>query len=262
MLVAGALVLASAIRAQDAGSESAAAEQDLFRLTNQARAQAGVPQLEWNEWLAQAARKHAAETARRGQLSHQFPGEPGMRDRIAATGLRFNASAENVAFGPSAAEIQDDWMHSPPHRANLLDGKYNAVGIAVVRQGNTMYAVSDFAHTVPAQSAGDVEDEVANAINRARAKQKLPPLARRSDPQLRAYACQMAKDGRVNANGLLGHNGITATFAFTDSDPSKFGSHFQDARKLSGYRAFGVGACFGRNPNYPEGTNWIAVAFY
>ncbi len=83
------MALCAAAWPQDAGSESAAAEQELFRMTNRDRAEAGLPELEWNEWLAQAARKHAAEMARRGRLSHQFPGEPGLRDRIAATSIRF-----------------------------------------------------------------------------------------------------------------------------------------------------------------------------
>ena len=189
---------------QGAGSESAAAEQELFRMTNRDRAEAGVPGLKWNEWLAQAARKHAAEMARRGQLSHQFPGEPGLRDRIAATSLRFNASAENIAFGPTPAGINDDWMLSPGHRANILDPNYNAIGVAVVRNGDELYAVADFAHSVPALSASDLEGAVAAAVNQARAHQKLPPLARRQDPELRRYACEMARNNRVNANAILG----------------------------------------------------------
>ncbi len=247
---------------QDAGSESAAAEQELFRMINRTRAEAGVPELQWNEWLAQAARQHAAEMARRGQLSHQFPGEPGLRDRIAATNLRFNASAENVAFGPATAEINDDWMHSPGHRANILDVKYNAIGVAVARSGNELYAVTDFAHSVPVLSASDLEDAVATAINQARAQKKLSPLARRQDPELRRCACEMAKNNRVNASALLGRPNVSASLAFTDADPANFGSHFRNVANIATSKAFAVGACFARSGAYAEGTNWIVVAFY
>ena len=252
----------SAALAQDAGSESAGAEQELFRMINQDRVRQGVPELQWNEWLAQAARKHAAEMARRGQLSHQFNGEPGLRDRIAATSLRFNASAEDVAFGPTAGGINDDWMHSPGHRANILDPKYNAIGIAVARNGNALYAVADFAHSVPELSASDVEGAVASAINQVRTKRKLPLLPRRQDPELRRYACEMAKNNRVNANGILGRPGVSAGLAFTDADPAKFSSHLGDVANVITSKAFEVGACFARSGTYPEGTNWIVVAFY
>jgi len=256
------LALSAMAGPQNAGSESAAAEQELFRMINRDRAKAGVPGLKWNEWLAQAARKHAAEMARRGQLLHQFPGEPGLRDRIAATSIRFNASAENIALGPTAAGINDDWMLSPGHRANILEPRYNAIGVAVVRNSDELYAVTDFAHSVPALSASDLEGAVATAVNQARAHQKLPPLARRQDPELRRYACEMAKNNRVNANAILGRPNVSASLAFTDVDPANFGSHFCNVANIATARAFAVGACFARTDTYPEGTSWVVVAFY
>jgi len=251
-----------AVFAQGGVSESAAAEQELFRMINRDRTAAGVPELEWNEWLAQAARKHAEEMARRGQLSHQFPGEPGMRDRIAATALRFDASGENVAVGLTTTEINDDWMHSPGHRANMLDPKYNAVGVAVVRSGERLYAVTDFAHSLPALSASDLEDAVATAVNQVRTQKKLPALVRQQDPELRRYACEMARNDHLDTNALLGRPNVSASLAFTDPDPANFGSHFRNLANVATSRAFAIGACSARSATYPEGTNWVVVAFY
>lgn len=231
-------------------------------MINHDREQQGVSGLQWNEWLALAARKHAEEMARRGQLSHRFPGEPGLLDRIAATRLHFDAAAENVAFGSTAAEINDGWMHSPGHRANILEAKYNAIGLAMVRSGNALYAVADFAHSVPTLSSSDLEDAVATAINQVRAQRKLPALPRRQDLELRRYACQMAKTNRVNADALLSRPGVNASFAFTDADPANFGSHLRDVANVETSNAFAVGACFARSSRYPEGTNWIVVTFY
>jgi hypothetical protein len=191
-----------------------------------------------------------------------FPGEPSVRDRIAATQLRFNAEAENVAFGPTTAELNDGWMQSPPHRENMLNAKYNAIGVAIVRAGEELYAVADFAHTVPGQSASEVEDEVGAAINQVRSRAHLSALSRRQDSDLRSYACDMAKNNRVSPGGLLKHPDVISSLAFTDTDPANFGSHVRNAGKVAGYRAFSVGACFGRNSAYPEGTNYIAVVFY
>jgi len=247
---------------QDLGSQSAAAEQELFRMINGDRAAAGLPELEWNEWLAQAARKHTIEMAHRGQLSHQFPGEPDMRDRIAATSLRFDASAENVALGPTTAEINDGWMRSPGHRANILGRKYNAIGVAVVRRGDQLYAVTDFAHSVPSLSASDLENAVATAINQARRQRTLSALPRRQDPELRRYACDMARNNRVDANAILRRPDVSASLAFTDADPTSFGPRFRKLENIETSKAFAVGACFARSSTYPEGTNWVVVAFY
>ena len=256
------LVCAAVGFAEGASSESAAAEQELFRMINHERAQAGVAELQWNEWLAQAARKHAEEMARRGQLSHQFTGEPGLRERIAATKLRFNASAENVAFGPTPAGITDDWMHSPGHRANILDGQYNAIGVAVARRGDELYAVTDFAHSVPSLSAPELEDAITVAITQARKARSLPTLPRRQDPTLRQFACEMAKNDRLDTSAILGRGNISASLAFTDPDPAKFGSHFREVANVVTSKAFAVGACFARSDTYVEGTNWVVVAFY
>ena len=231
-------------------------------MINRDRSEARLPELEWNEWLAQAARTHAAEMAHRRRLSHQFEGEPGMRDRIAATPLRFDASAENVALGLTTPEINDDWMHSAGHRANILDPKYNAIGIAVVRSGDRLYAVTDFAHAVPALSASDLEEAVATAINQVRMRKKQPPLVRQQDPELRRYACAMARDDRVSANALLGQPNVSASLAFTDPDPANFGSHFRNVANVATARSYAVGACSARSATYPEGTNWVVVAFY
>jgi len=261
-VIAGLVTLALAGTAWPQSSESAAAEQQLFRMINRDRAQAGLPELQWNEWLAQAARQHAEGMASRDQLSHQFPGEPGMRDRIAATPLRFNASGENVASGPTVSGINEEWMHSAGHRANILDPKYNAIGVAVARGIAGFYAVTDFAHALPALSVSDLEDAVATAIDQTTRQKKLPRLARQQDPELRRFACEMASQDRVNANALLRRPNVSASLAFTDPDAANFGAHFRNLANLAASKAFAVGACFARSATYPEGTNWVAVAFY
>ena len=71
-----------------------------------------------------------------------------MGARVHQTGAKFVALAENVAFGPSAADLHDQWMKSPPHRANLLDPKLNALGVAVEERNGRLFAVQDFSQAV------------------------------------------------------------------------------------------------------------------
>jgi len=119
-------------------------EQILFQSANRERAARGLPPLAWSAALAEAARQHALRLARQNTLSHQLPGEPDLAGRAARTGARFSTIAENVAEGPSAVSLHEQWMKSPPHRANLLDPQLSSVGIAVAKRNGTLFAVEDF----------------------------------------------------------------------------------------------------------------------
>jgi uncharacterized protein YkwD len=145
-------------------AQSSVAAQTLFKSANHDRAAAGLSPLKWDSALADAAHRHALKMAQRNQLSHQFPGEPPMQDRAKQAGARFSLVAENVAQGPTAEGIHQQWMHSPPHRANLLDPQLNAIGISVVQSGNTLFAVEDFATTVPTASLTEQERQVASEL--------------------------------------------------------------------------------------------------
>jgi uncharacterized protein YkwD len=127
-----AVVLSANLIVVHAQPQTASAERALFDAANRERAAQGLAQLRWDGALANAARDHALLMAQRGTLSHQFAGEPALQDRARVAGARFTEIAENVAEGPAADAIHAGWMHSPPHRANLLDPGLTAIGIAVV----------------------------------------------------------------------------------------------------------------------------------
>lgn len=145
-------------------AQSSVASQTLFTSANQARAAAGLRPLKWDDALAKAAHQHALKMAQMNQLSHQFPGEPPMQDRAKQAGASFSLIAENIAQGPTPGGIHQQWMHSAPHRANLLDPQLNAIGIAVVQSGNTLFAVQDFAASVPIASLNEQERQVASEL--------------------------------------------------------------------------------------------------
>src|SRR5579871_6176912 len=120
------------------------AEQQIFTQLNQARIEDGLPALEWNDQAARAARLHTQTLLENGKLSHQFPGEPTVPERIGATGVRFTFSAENVARTEYLEDVHPALMGSPGHRANILSPKYNAVGIGVVEKDHRIYVTQDF----------------------------------------------------------------------------------------------------------------------
>ena len=145
------------------GANSAA--QSLFQLTNQHRAEHGLPPLAWDAALARAARGHADRMSREpGDSQHQYPGEADLITRVVQAGAHFSKVSENIAAGPSAAEIDRAWMTSPVHRANILDPQLNALGVSVVEVRGTLYAVEDFGHGNPVLGREDVERRAQQAL--------------------------------------------------------------------------------------------------
>jgi hypothetical protein len=143
-------------RAQESGPA-----QTLFQSANKARAAQGLAPLKWSAVLATAARQHALRMAAQNTLSHQLSGEPGMAARASQAGARFSSLAENVAEGPSAESIHQQWMNSPPHRANLLDAQLDSVGIVVAERHGILFAVEDFSLAAATLSVEEQEAIVA-----------------------------------------------------------------------------------------------------
>ncbi|MGI8754564.1 MAG: CAP domain-containing protein [Acidimicrobiales bacterium] len=61
--------------------------------------------------------------------------------------VRWCSIGENVGYGPSIPAIENAFMNSAGHRANILDSKWNGVGVGVAYSGNTVYTVQVFIKT-------------------------------------------------------------------------------------------------------------------
>ena len=165
VLLALAVTSTSHASASASRPQAGTPESQLLEAANRDRAAASLRPLQWDMSLAAAARQHAQRMAQANTLSHQFPGEPPMQQRATQAGARFSMIAENIAEGPSAAYLHQQWMNSAPHRANLLDPELNAVGIAVVQSGGTLFAVEDFSTAVPTLNLDAQELQVAAQLS-------------------------------------------------------------------------------------------------
>jgi len=121
-----------------------AAEQQLFQAINRDRAANGLPPLKWDEALANAARQHAEAMAAQKAISHTLPGELSLPSRVTRAGARFSWLSENIAAGPNAENISEQWMQSPNHRANLLDADMDTIGAGAAERNGVVFAVADF----------------------------------------------------------------------------------------------------------------------
>lgn len=148
-----------------------AESQQLVALANQARAQAGAPALKWDPALAQAALRHTRRmVSEGGAIQHDYPGELVLSERAGLSGAHFNLIEENIAVGPSSAEIHDAWMHSKLHRENMLNPEVNRIGIAVIARRGVLYATADFTRAVEAYSPAQVEQQVGSLVARSGVK--------------------------------------------------------------------------------------------
>ena len=120
------------------------ADQQLFQAINRQRTANGLPPLKWDEALATAARQHAEAMAAQKAISHTLPGEPSLPSRVTRAGARFSWLSENVAAGPNAENISEQWMESPNHRANLLDADMDTIGAGAAERNGVVFAVADF----------------------------------------------------------------------------------------------------------------------
>jgi uncharacterized protein YkwD len=128
----------------DTLTSTSRAERDLFASVNQARHAQGLPPLRWDETLATAARRHAQVMAEHGSAQHGFEGEPSLSARAKQAGAHFTWLSENVIQGTSPEVIHSMFMKSAPHRANILDGDMDSIGVGVVESGGQLFVVEDF----------------------------------------------------------------------------------------------------------------------
>lgn len=138
-------------RESDAGPEAAIASvaDEIMEQTNVERTRAGLGALRPDSRLHEAAQLYAQQTARCGRIDHVIPEAtyPSPRDRLAATGYGWQATAENLAIGyPDAASLVAGWMASAAHRANILNPAYTEAGAAYARDAAGLsYYVQVFA---------------------------------------------------------------------------------------------------------------------
>lgn len=250
-----ALCLAGAAQAP----EPPPPERELLRLVNQERKNAGLETLQWDAKLAEAAELHARKLASHSELSHRFPGEPELAQRVGATGARFNALAENVAVADDPEVIHLALMNSPGHRANIMNPRYNAVGIGVVMVRKSIYVTQDFAHVVPVYTDQQFRQELMAAFNRSRHTHRLTAIDFRSDPKLDEAACS----GKLDPSEVLaGLSGATRATVFTATQPGDLPATMENAAADSSLHRMSIGVCFRADTQDKFSKFWVVAAFY
>ncbi len=131
--------------------------QDMLLLTNEKRAEAGLPPLQLNSQLSQAAEAKAQDMFAKDYWAHFSPTGESPWDFIKAAGYSYVYAGENLARGfTTSNDVINAWMASPDHRANMLSVHYNDVGFATEQgrlpgDSNTVLVVEMFGSRYLAQ---------------------------------------------------------------------------------------------------------------
>lgn len=237
--------------AQPPGRARLGDAEQLFALANLARMHAGVGQLKWDPALAEAARQHCLLMAKEGPIAHRYGGEPSLTERAAAAGAHFSLIEENVAVGPSAAAIHDEWMHSPPHRTNMLNPDVDRIGTAIVAARGTLYAVADFSAAVQQLSRTQVERRVADLI-------RVSGVAIAPDPAQAREACETSQGMPPARPGLQ----PLFLMRWQSSSLAALPKALTDKLASGKYRSASVGSCNPKGPQDSFSAYRVAVLLY
>jgi hypothetical protein len=143
MTVLAVLVVSVGLAMGSAPSASAIGNDEFsqFDLTNQSRSQNGLGALQYDAAASDVARAWAAQMSAAGTLSHNG----NLASQISSLVTNdWSRIGENVGYGQSTTSLENAFMNSPGHRANIL-GDFNRVGIGSVRDASgTLWLVVDF----------------------------------------------------------------------------------------------------------------------
>lgn len=121
--------ITTATPAQEIGINSA----DIIEATNKERLLAGLPPLATSTKLGSSASLKVDDMISRQYFEHTSPTGEGVSDLGARVGYDYVVMGENLALGSftSSDDIVQAWMASPGHKANILNTRYQDIGVSV-----------------------------------------------------------------------------------------------------------------------------------
>jgi len=105
----------------------------IIELTNIERAKANAGALRESRLLSEAARQKAADMFAFNYWAHVSPSGRSPWAFFTDVGYKYQYAGENLARDFSdPSSVVKAWLNSPSHRENLINGKYQEIGVAVV----------------------------------------------------------------------------------------------------------------------------------
>ena len=177
------------------GFTSSVTIDEVVRATNEQRVGAGLKPLTYNEKLADAARRKAANMLSENYWAHNSPSGKSPWVWFKEAGYSYIYAGENLAkdFGDTS-RMMSAWMASPTHKDNIVNAKYQEIGIAVVpgnlQGSDTVLVVQLFGTTSGAGSVTQVASAQTSVktepakleIAEVKAEEEIPVVAQVAEP--------------------------------------------------------------------------------
>ncbi|MBH5319178.1 SCP-like extracellular [Paenibacillus sp. GSMTC-2017] len=113
--------------------ETGTMQNQVVTLVNQERAKAGLPALQTDALLNKVATEKARDMDVNNYFSHTSPTYGSPFDMMRTFGVKYNSAGENIASGQrTAAQVMNDWMNSPGHKANIMNKSFTKIGVGYV----------------------------------------------------------------------------------------------------------------------------------
>jgi uncharacterized YkwD family protein/spore coat assembly protein SafA len=112
-------------------------EKEVVRLVNVERQKSGLKPLTENWELSRTARIKSQDMAKTRTMSHTSSTYGSPFQMIKNFGITYRSAGENIAQGQTTPQqVMNSWMNSSGHRANILNGSFNQIGVGYEPNGN------------------------------------------------------------------------------------------------------------------------------
>lgn len=110
-------------------------ERAMVDLVNQERKKAGLNPLKVDNTIRGVARLHSIDMVKKGYFSHTNLDGKTPAQRMTEGGVDFWLAGENIALAPTYEMAQIGFLKSPKHYENIVDSKFNRIGIGIIDTG-------------------------------------------------------------------------------------------------------------------------------
>lgn len=167
--------------------------------TNSERQKLGLPLLQYSSVLSQSAAAKASDMFANDYWAHNSPQGKTPWDFFKSAGYQYSIAGENLAKDFYDTDgLMKAWMNSPTHRDNIVNTKYQEIGIAVVNG-----VLNGIKTTLVVQHFGTPLNAVAAV--------KKPLANQQPNPEVVEPAAEPAiENTAVNSSQSLGTSAVTS----------------------------------------------------
>ena len=156
------------LRSQEENLEAFLTRAGVIEFTNTQREKYGLPPLKENYRLDLSAEVKVQDMFENQYFAHDSPSGVRVGDLAEGVGYEFIAIGENLALGnfKNDEALVQAWMDSPGHRENILNNRYQEIGVAVQKgtfEGRTVWlAVQHFG--LPLSACNEPDEKTKTTI--------------------------------------------------------------------------------------------------